>query len=383
MRIGPAALLAGLVLLARAAGAEAPPFTPAQEAAFAAGDCARCHDLPDREPLERTESCVGCHRWIVAVSEHPEAREAARALFPKWDRYERNTHSYLAMPDLAAAMARLKPSWLRTWLTDPHDVRPGLPEGMPRFALSEGDLDALESLFAARTAAVPPTPPPDRTRAARGEALFTERGCVGCHAFGARHPIAALPLAPDLQHARDRMAPDPIAAWIRDPRGVSPTAQMPTLGLPEDEVLALRDYVLLGDPRAPPAPAASAPPAPLERPVAWAEVEERVFGRICVHCHMDPAQNEGRAGPGNDGGFGYPATGIELQTPEGVAAVADRIPDALLRRRLEAARDVVPAGHAPAALERPERPGMPLGLPPLSDEDIALVLAWIAQGMPR
>ena len=97
----------------------------------------------------------------------------------------------------------------------------------------------------------------------------------------------------------------------------------------------------------------------------------------------NPAQNQGRAGPGNAGGFGWAATGIELQTYEGVVAAADRIPDALLRRRAEAARDVVAAGHAPAGVERPARPGMPLGLPPLPDEDISLVLGWIAQGMPR
>ena len=385
MRLPLAALAAGFLLLTTAAGADpAPsPWPPAQLAAFEAGDCARCHDLPAREPLDRTESCVGCHAWIIKVSQHPEARAAAMQVFPKWERYEKNTRSYLTMPDLAAGMARLDPAWMRGWLADPHDVRPSLPETMPRFALDTAQLDALQALFASHTATVPVSPAPTAARAQRGEALFTERGCVGCHAFGGRHVLAALPSAPDLQHTRARMKPDMVAAWIRDPQAVAPTAQMPALSLVEDDILALRDYLLLADPKAPPAPPLGPPPKPLERPVAWAEVEERVFGRICVHCHMDPAQNEGRAGPGNDGGFGFPATGIELQTVDGVVAVADRIAESLLRRRIEAHRDIVGVGHSPASLERPAKPGMPLGLPPLSDDDISLVLGWIAQGMPR
>jgi hypothetical protein len=112
-------------------------------------------------------------------------------------------------------------------------------------------------------------------------------------------------------------------------------------------------------------------------------VEERVFGRICQHCHMNPELNQGRAGPGNAGGFGFAATGIDLQTREGVMAAAERIPASLERRRREAHRDHVGPGQRPAALTRPEKPGMPLGLPPLSDEDTALVLGWIAQGMPE
>ena len=213
--------------------------------------------------------------------------------------------------------------------------------------------------------------------------MFAERGCGACHSFGARAALAAVPGAPDLAHARSRMTPDMLAAWIADPRSVSAEATMPAPGLSAEEVLAVRDFVLLADAAAPAQPAVAEAVATVSRPVAWAEVEERVFGRICVHCHMDPAQNQGRAGPGNAGGFGWAATGIELQTYAGVVAAADRIPAALLRRRAEAARDVVAPGHAPGGVVRDEKPGMPLGLPPLSDDDLALVLGWIEQGMPR
>ena len=124
-------------------------------------------------------------------------------------------------------------------------------------------------------------------------------------------------------------------------------------------------------------------PEPVKTPVSWAMVEERVFGKICVHCHMDPEANQGRRGPGNAGGFGWEPTGIQLETREGVIAVGDKIADALARRRLEAVRDYVGLGETPAEVDRPVRPGMPLGLPPIPDEDIALVLGWIEQGFPE
>lgn len=389
-------LLAGLAGLATAAGALAvvpsvaeppapPPASPTalQREAFAAGDCNRCHHVPEVADAGRVDSCTGCHIWVRAVADDPAKRAKAVQVFPLWERYEKSVASYLEVPSLDAAMARLEPEWVASYLKDPHDLRPNLPETMPRFDLDDAQVDAIVAAFAARTVAVPETPAPDRARLARGEALFTEKGCVACHTLGGRHVAGTLPMAPDLAHTRARMAPDRVAAWIRAPKQVSHEATMPGLGLPEDEVLALRDYVLLADPAATPAPPRATRVVPTEDPVTWAMVEERVFGRICVHCHMDPEQNQGRRGPGNGGGFGYAPTGIELQTYEGVVAVADRIPGVLERRAQEAHRDVVQPGQAPVVLERPARPGMPLGLPALPDEDVALVLGWIAQGTPR
>lgn len=343
--------------------------------------CHLCHEVPEVEPAPRIASCADCHAWIREVADDPVKRARAMQVFPLWERYERSVASYLAVPSLEAAMARLDPDWVRDYLADPHDLRPGMPETMPRFDLSSDQLDAIVASFAAARARVPATPSPDPARVERGRAVF-ERTCASCHPFGAR-AAGGDPRAPDLAHARDRMSADHVAAWIADPAAVSPRATMPAPDLEPAEVLAVRDYVLLADPAWTPAPPAGPPPGPTTEPVAWADVEERVFGRICVHCHMDPEANEGRAGPGNGGGFGWPATGIELETYEGVVAAADRIPASLLRRRAEAHRDAVDPGQQPVDLTRPARPGMPLALPPLPDEDIALVLGWIEEGMPR
>lgn len=377
-----AAALASILAIGPAPARGDASTTPLDKA-WAAGDCGRCHAVPGRAEIPRTDNCSACHIWIRTVAANPDARARAREVFPKWDRYERNVGSYLVVPTLESAMARLEPSWVRAWLQDPYDVRPGMYEGMPRFALTEGQLDALEAAFAAATVPVPPAPDPDPANVAAGMALFEARGCIGCHAFGATRPVPGARNAPDLARTRHRMAPDRVVAWITNPLSVSPKSAMPPQPVTPADAIVLRDFIFLADPgAAEPAPA-SGPPAPTTEPVTWAQVEERVFGRICVHCHMDPAQNEGRAGPGNAGGFGWAATGIELQTPDGVAANATAVVASLLRRRDEARRDHVLHGFAPAEVRRPALPGMPLGLPPIPDEDISLVLGWIEQGMQR
>ena len=378
------ALTAVAFVLAAAAHGTAQPHDPALTLpqVWADADCGRCHSVPGQEEYDRLDSCSTCHIWIRKVADSPRAREKAREIFPKWDRYERNTRSYLLVPALEPAMARLEPAWVRTWLSDPVDVRPGMYEGMPRFDLSEAQLDVLEAAFAEQLVDVPATPAPDPANVETGRTLFETRGCLAYHGFGATKPVPGIPTAPDLARTRDRMSPDRTVAWIINPMAISPKATMAPQPVTPDDAVALRDFLFLSDPGAAPPPPAPPAPEPTKEPVTRAQVEEKVFGRICVHCHMDPDQNEGRAGPGNAGGFGWAATGIELQTPQGVAAHAEAVVESMLRRRDEARRDHVGHGVAPAEVERPELPGMPLGLPAIPDEDIALVLGWIEQGMP-
>jgi mono/diheme cytochrome c family protein len=341
--------------------------------------------VPEVADPGRLSSCVGCHAGVKGVSANPSARAKAMQIFPKWERYERNVHSYAAVPDLGAAFARLEPSWIARYLRDPMDLRPRMDETMVRLGLDGAAIDAIAAWAGSYSAKPAATTAPSRANVERGAALFTQRACGSCHDFGAISMTGVLPLAPDLRWARERMSDDMIVAWIEDPQAVSATATMPKLGVTRDEAVALRDYLVLADPggktstgRTATASAAAVGPMP-----TWDDVEARVFGRICIHCHMDPAQNEGRAGPGNAGGFGWAATGIELQTYEGVVTHREQILAAIRRRETEEARDRVAPGERPASLVRPVLPGMPLGLPALPSEDILMVERWFTAGAPR
>lgn len=377
-------------LLALTAAPSAFAGDPTAEAAMLRAGCNLCHADAPVAPAARVDSCSGCHAWIRQVSAVPAAREAAVRAFPNWARYERNLHTYFEVPSLTAAAARLEPGWVDGYLAHPFDLRPAMPEGMPRFALTEAERASIRAWFADHLVAVPDTPPVSAARAEAGRVLFETRGCVACHTFGATTPGPGIPSAPDLAHARERLDPDRAVAWIRDPKSLAAGATMPALGLTLDEAVAVRDYLWTADPKAVPAtpagvarfaaPVDAGPPPATPR---WADVESRVFGRICTHCHMDPAQNDGRAGPGNAGGFGWPATGIELQTRAGVVANGDAVLAAMRRRVDEATRESLLPGVAPAAAVAHDKPGMPLGLPPLSEADIAMVERWLAAGGPE
>ena len=345
-------------------------------------DCTLCHTAPGHAAASEDESCASCHAWVRSVADDPAQRARAMTVFPLWERYEQSVASYLHVPDLQAA-SRLEPAWVSSWLADPHDVRPGLPEGMPRFGLSQEQRDAVAAFVVSLRPPIAASAPPDGQRVARGARVFVEAGCADCHTFGRLHTTATLPLAPDLVHTRDRMQPDVVAAWLRHPSAFGPGATMPAVTLSEADLLAVRDYVLMADAQARPAPLPGPTPEPSGTRVTWPVVEARVFGRICVHCHMDPVQNDGRAGPGNSGGFGWAATGLELETYESVRDHQQAILAALGRRRVEVARDSVGPGQHPAQVTRPDRPGMPLGLPSLSDADHQLVVDWYAAGAPR
>lgn len=346
-------------------------------------NCASCHAIPSIAAPPRADSCTDCHAWIHQVAASPNARAKAMEIFPFWLRYEQNVKSYAAVPDLGAAMARLDPAWVAKYLSDPYDLRPEMPETMVRLGLNTSQINSIAQWFGKHQVAVPASPAPDIKNIPVGQKLFAERACQTCHSFGATLAQPGLPAAPDLCHARDRMGDDMLVAWLLSPQNITPAATMPTLGLSQSEAIALRDYLVLADPGGTLAPKAPALPPPPSEPVHWETVETKVFAKICVHCHMDPSQNDGRAGPGNAGGFGWPATGIQLQTRESVAAHAPAILAAMLRRREEQSRDLVGPGQFPRELQRPAMPGMPLGLPPIPDADIALVQAWMAQGCPE
>jgi hypothetical protein len=127
----------------------------------------------------------------------------------------------------------------------------------------------------------------------------------------------------------------------------------------------------------------------LTRRVSFEEVNDKVFMKICRHCHGDADALLGDGGPGNTGGFGFKPRGINFSHYRGV--MSGRINDAGERESLFLPlKDGTPrllgallARHSEyAGSPNPEVRGMPLGLPPLPAEQIQLVETWITQGRP-
>lgn len=385
------------LLVALVATAAPEPAT----ALLARHECRRCHEGTSEPAPPLAKACVGCHRRITGGT-----FEARRDLIVRWNR---NLVSLRQAPSLAGVGARLRRDWVRAFLLAPSDARPALAATMPRLALTPNEADALARAL---------VPNDDRDRGdvspagdvARGARLYARLRCGTCHAFtgadvdavarpgivargaGERAPPDAIALAPDLALARARLRPGRVAAFIREPQLANADTLMPATPMSAAEAEDLATFVLRAPLRpAPPPPSAPLPVLPLlARPVRFAEVQSRVFDRVCRHCHAAPDFALGDGGPGNTGGFGFPPRGLDLSSYEGIAsgafddkgrrrsvfaANADGTPTMVARLRARRDEEI---GRADPALR-----GMPLGLPALSPEDLQLVESWIAQGRPR
>lgn len=384
--------------------------------------CARCHAIDAIEAPARPLHCTSCHIFLKGLEPGKDEWVKIEKKYGKGilERYGKNIEHLEQVPSLTNLGQRVRADWIMAFLAEPYDLRPLLGESMIRHALSADEIKVLGRYFAAVAKAQDPTagspapalpPKPDDARLEKGKQLFAQRGCASCHTFGnvdfgvtatqlAASKVVAL-LAPNLRFVRERTRPDVLVQWIVDPKSVSPTTTMPALGVTVADAEILRDYLLYGDPKLGPAPAPPSlePPKLLDRPVSYEEMKENVLGKICVHCHMNDYEKD--PGPGNLGGLGFTGVHLQMRTYEmlvsgyvdakgkRVSALVPRegeklapIVTAMLRRRLEAPRDQVApfADHAFPPYPKDGLSGMPLGLPTMSDEQIALLATWISQG---
>lgn len=379
-------------------------FLAAAAAAAFAGDggsllarfeCNRCHRIdrtPD-PPLEK--QCLGCHERILSG-----AFNAPAELLTQW---QGRLTSLTAVPSLIGTTKRFKRSWLADYLMSPVDLRPSLPATMPRLQLKREEAEQLAELLA-----------PENTREpaltgspADGRRKFGALGCGGCHRFsGADVPASgpppvvldstalarAIALAPDLRFTRERFRRENLARWIRDPASLKADTPMPALPMSDSDAADLAAWILTTPLVAAPAAEVPKPPPLLAREVRWPEVEERVFRKICRHCHADGAYAFGDGGPGNTGGFGFPARGFNLATFQGISSgIRDRYTGrraSVFAAGPDGTTPLIVAAMLARHAEIAGRPdprvrGMPLGLPPIPLEDIQKVATWISLGRPR
>jgi mono/diheme cytochrome c family protein len=367
--------------------------------------CNRCHDVPGTEPAVRDKHCFRCHQQIHAGTFVLDKGALEPATLDRW---RGHIQSMRNAPSLVAA-SRLRRDWVTQFLLHPHDVRPGSIAQMPRLAISAVEAEQLASaLVPTETPATSATSPAE---VAHGEELFRQLACGRCHRFTgasvddpARHAAARLTdqlrragseveqqaiawtLAPDLRFARDRVQPGQLAAWIERPGGAMPAIA----GVGPREASALAAYISTTPLAASAKQEVPARLPVLEREVTYAEVSAKVFRDTCWHCHAVPDFARGDGGPGNSGGFGFAPRGLDLSSYTGIAegsfddtgerrSIFAKRPDGTPRIVAHLmARHVEAAGGSVDGIR-----GMPLGLPPLSLEQIQLVESWVVQGRPQ
>jgi mono/diheme cytochrome c family protein len=269
------------------------------------------------QPLNRGEkmqaNCIRCH---VSVQHLEGAGEIARGqkLFEDLgchgchlaEGYEdlAKDHGVSAIgPSLRRIGAKADPAWLVRWVTNPHQFRPRTR--MPNFMFDEQQAVQIVAYLlhdtqepSAAWLAAHPAPAVNPGDAAHGRELMDTIGCRACHALSADEVAGQLgadkDLAPNLSAIAEKTGPQWIFHWIKNPRGYSQVARMPSLRLSDDEARAVTAYlVTLGEKKPGPADLE----ARLADPANVAAGERLVRKYGCAGCHDIPGmENESRIG---------------------------------------------------------------------------------------
>ncbi len=81
---------------------------------------------------------------------------------------------------------------------------------------------------------------PGAPKLARGDALFEELGCIGCHKL---HGVGGI-IGPELEGVGARRSPEWLGKHFRNPSEVTPGSAMPPIKVSDDEIEALTMYML-------------------------------------------------------------------------------------------------------------------------------------------
>jgi sulfur oxidation c-type cytochrome SoxX len=164
--------------------------------------------------LLQERNCVGCHS-VEGVG---------------GDFVDLVAEPTLGPPLLTPEGSRVQPAWLDGFLRQPRTIRPWLAVRMPTFQLSDVEVARIGGYLRAIAPSNPrPSAAPPGATASAGRELFELLKCQQCHV------LAAIPkdqptsnLAPDLRLAHDRLQPEWIDAWLKNPSEILPGTRMPT-----------------------------------------------------------------------------------------------------------------------------------------------------------
>jgi mono/diheme cytochrome c family protein len=221
---------------------------------------------PLRHGTDVQASCIGCHTDVQGLDGAQVIARGER-LFEQLGCHnchltEGYEHLARVGPSLRRIGAKLDHDWMVRWVQNPHAIRPRTR--MPNFNFSEDDAVKIVAYLLAASAAESgewaasnPAPAALGARpadASDGEALTESLGSHASHAFSpdevASQPEESKDIAPNLSGVAAKVKDASwIYHWIRNPRGYSPVARMPSLRISEDEAAQITGYLMtLGQP---------------------------------------------------------------------------------------------------------------------------------------
>ncbi len=170
-------------------------------------------------------------------------------------------------PVLDGIGARVRPDWMFKFLKDPSQIklRPWIDVRMPTFKFSDEDANKIIRYFSALnnvpsqfTTIPQKEPAPEMLQAGAKLTSKDAFSCFACHIQNGKTPLGSPEQwGPDLALSRERIRPDFIPEWVKDPQKFTPGVKMPAF-LPSDDAAvpgilgddrskqaeAIRDYIM-------------------------------------------------------------------------------------------------------------------------------------------
>lgn len=195
-------------------------------------------------------------------------------------------------PNLGHEGSKFNREWLSKFIKAPGRIRPigFLPltkSKMPNFQFSDDEVASVtEFLMTLKDEGISENVlaglnPSDPKEVEKGKRLFTDKfACDGCHKVATEGSGGAV--GPNLSNAAERLKPEWMFYWIKNPQAIRPTTPMPNFNVPDDEIRSLIAYLTSLSP-APPKAAPVADAAP--NPDRVAKGEKIVKEKNCAGCH--------------------------------------------------------------------------------------------------
>ena len=149
-------------------------------------------------------------------------------------------------PNLNSEGRKANPDWLLSFFNNPSIIRPNLQVKMPSFhQISDKDWDAMIAYFQhmdGEQISYRSDHDYDEmsTGFHAGEKLHEFGQCNSCHFYGEEFPTGEPPTwAPNLALTKERLNPDWVVEWLKNPQEIMPGTKMPAPYLPDNEILSI------------------------------------------------------------------------------------------------------------------------------------------------
>ncbi|MEE8398929.1 MAG: c-type cytochrome, partial [Desulfobacterales bacterium] len=152
--------------------------------------------------------------------------------------------------DLSQEGSRVQEVWLKDFMRTPYAIRPILVERMARFNISDAEIETINAYFRSTLVddrveglsdAIEKMKLNDPDKVTSGKDLYYERyACHACHQIGGEGGT----IGPDLTEAGERLRPEWIAYYLRDPKAFVMRSVEPVYKLAEKEIEDLTAFLM-------------------------------------------------------------------------------------------------------------------------------------------